>query len=62
MGTGIRLVCGVVLEPCGRTSERGDREKKVSELGLRPPYCVQRRSSEKLVPYMQDRPRKHQLG
>lgn len=27
MGTGIRLVCGVVLEPCERTSERGDREE-----------------------------------
>lgn len=62
MGTGIRLVCGVVLEPCGRTNERGDREKKVSGLLLRPPYSVQRRSSEKLVPYMQDRPRKTPTG
>lgn len=50
MGTGIRLVCGVVLEPCRKNQrQRGDKEK-VSGLFLRPPHCVQRRASETLAP------------
>jgi hypothetical protein len=51
IGTGILLVWGVALEPCGKEQQEAgkrererEREKHMSELLPRLPHCVQRKS------------------